>query len=131
MSSFMSSLSTKYVRYFNTRHKRIGHLFQDRYKAVKIENENQWIHLSKYIHRNPLDLPAYGDLPAGRQAVSRRLEEYKYSSYPNYLGTFHQTWVDTEEILSNFGTHKNNSYRKFVEEPIDIAPIYFSAIDYD
>lgn len=124
MGNFMSSLSTKYVRYFNTRHKRVGHLFQDRYKAVKIENEYQWIHLSKYIHRNPIELLSCQDCP-------RRLLEYKYSSYPNYLGLFQQSWVHPEEIISNFGNKQNNSYQNFVEEDLDITPIYFSAIDYD
>ncbi|TRZ54259.1 hypothetical protein D4S03_00365 [bacterium] len=120
MSSFMSSLSTKYVRYFNTRHKRVGHLFQDRYKAVKIETEKQWIYLSKYIHRNPCE-----------ESPRRSLANYPYSSYANYLGNFSQPWLKPNAILSSFGKRKNNSYRKFVEEPIDIAPIYFSAIDYD
>lgn len=124
MSSFMSSLITKYVRYFNTRYKRVGHLFQDRYKAVKIEDGNQWIHLSKYIHRNPLDTIICEDCP-------RRLAKYRYSSYPNYLGLFHQSWVHPEEILANFGSNSNNSYQNFVEESLDITPIYFSAIDYD
>lgn len=121
---FMRSLSTKYVRYFNTRYKRVGHLFQDTYKAVKIEAENQWVHLSKYIHRNPQEILACEETP-------RRLSEYKYSSYPNYLGQFHQSWVHPEEILANFDSNSNNSYQNFVEESLDITPIYFSAIDYD
>ncbi len=120
---FMRSLSTKYVRYFNTRYKRVGHLFQDTYKAVKVETENQWIHLSKYIHQNPLDLPIFKETPCS-------LSEYKYSSYRNYLGNFRQTWINPEEILRNFGNNKN-SYQNFVEEPLDITPIYFSALDYN
>jgi len=124
MISFMSSLSTKYVRYFNTRNDRVGHLFQDTYKAVKIEDENQWIHLSKYIHRNPLDLHPFKESPC-------RLDEYPYSSYPNYLGKFSQTWVQPSEILANFSHQPHNSYRTFIEEQLDITPIYFTAIDYD
>ena len=125
MSNFMSSLSTKYVRYFNTRYKRVGHLFQDRYKAVRIEAENQWIHLSKYIHRNPLGLSSY------YKESPHKLSEYRYSSYPNYLGHFHQKWVRPEEIIVNFGGKQNSSYQRFVEEPEDITPIYLTAIDYE
>ena len=124
ISYFMSSVLTKYVRYFNTRHKRIGHLFQGRYKAVKIENEYQWIHLSKYIHRNPLDLSTFKDSPC-------KLEEYKYSSFQNYLGLIAQSWVHPDEIIANFGDRRHNSYQNFVTEDLDISPIYFSAIDYD
>lgn len=121
---FMRSLATKYVRYFNTRYNRIGHLFQDTYKAVKIETENQWIHLSKYIHRNPLDLPTYKESPC-------RLSDFNYSSYPNYLGLYQQSWINPQEILSCFGRNPSASYEKFVTEDQDITPIYFSALDYE
>lgn len=108
---FMRSLSTKYVRYFNTRYNRVGHLFQDTYKAVKVENEYQLTYLSKYIHRNPLDLANYKkeDMP---------LVDYKYSSYRNYLKLFSQEWLMTKMILDLFSVkNKRNSYQKFVEEP--------------
>ena len=104
---FMRSLSTKYVCYFNTRYKRVGHLFQDTYKAVKIESEQQWIHLTKYIHLNPLDLHPFKESPC-------RLTEYKYSSYPNYLGKFKQSWVKPNEILANISKVGKNSYHNFV-----------------
>ena len=120
---FMRSLCTKYVRYFNTRYSRVGHLFQDTYKAVKVKNEEQWVYLSKYIHRNPLNLPPCEETP-------RRLLEYKYSSYPNYLGMFSQNWLHPEEILGHFHNDRQ-SYQKFVEERDDVTPLYSVAIDYD
>ncbi len=116
---FMRSLCTKYSRYFNTRYKRVGHLFQDAYKAVKITDEYQFTYLTKYIHRNPLDLPACKESP-------RRLGSYKYSSYGNYLGLFAQDWVHKDEILSYFSkTTPRLSYQNFVEEsePDDITLI--------
>lgn len=110
ISHFMSSVITKYVRYFNTRYKRIGPLFQGRYKAVRVTNEYQFTYLSKYIHRNPLDLSPYKESP-------RRLREYKYSSYGNYLQLFTQSWIHSEDILSYFSnTNSHNSYSTFVEE---------------
>ncbi|MFZ2199250.1 MAG: transposase [Microgenomates group bacterium] len=110
MDHFMRSLITKYVRYFNSHYDRVGHLFQDRYKAVHITSEAQFTYVSKYIHRNPLDLPACKDSP-------RRLIDYTYSSYGNYLHLFEQTWVSTEDILSYFSkTNPRSSYQSFVEE---------------
>lgn len=53
---FMRSLTVKYAMYFNRKYKRIGPLFQGVYKAVAIENEPQLVYLSKYIHRNPIEL---------------------------------------------------------------------------
>lgn len=107
ITDFMRSLGTKYSTYFNKKYHRVGPVFQGNYKAVRVESEEQFIYLSKYIHRNPApDHPARSNL-AG----------YKYSSYQNYLNLFNQNWVKTKEILSYF--NKKNpaeAYQKFVEE---------------
>ena len=106
ITNFMRSLITKYAIYFNKKYKRVGPVFQGNYKAVIVKTENQFIYLSKYIHRNPLPLPTRLDL-----------EGYKYSSYSVYLGRYNQTWVDKSELLSYFSKINNNqSYKKFVEE---------------
>ncbi len=126
IDGFMRSLSTKYVRYYNTRNERIGPLFQGPYKAVRIENEYQFVYLSKYIHRNPMDIFTFKESP-------RRLFEYKFSSYGNYLHLFSQTWVNTAEILSLFSDlRKSASYQTFVEygEPDDITIISPLTIDF-
>lgn len=125
IDNFMRSLSTKYVRYFNTRYERVGPLFQGIYKAVKLTNEYQFVYLSKYIHRNPIGTPTCEDNP-------RRLGEYKFSSYGNYLHLFSQTWVNTEEIMEMFSIYnKNSSYSAFVEdgEPDDVTIIAPLTID--
>lgn len=107
MSSFLQSIITKYSMYFNKKYKRVGPVFQGRYKAVMVKNENQFIYLSKYIHKNPLDIFTSGS----------DLEVYRYSSYLNYLGKINQTWVDTTDILSYFSkTNAGSSYKNFVEE---------------
>lgn len=122
---FMRSLSTKYVRYFNTRRHRIGPLFEGPYKAVKIESDEQCLYVSKYIHRNPLSLSPYKESP-------RRLREYRYSSYENYLKLFSQAWVQTELICAHFSqTNPQLSYESFVEQSQseDIARIKHVIID--
>lgn len=127
IDNFMRSLSTKYVRYYNTRHKRIGPLYQGPYKAVRVENEFQFVYLSKYIHRNPIGLTTYEDSP-------RRLVEYKYSSYGNFIHEFNQTWVHPDEILDLFSSSKRGgSYQDFVEdaEPDDITILSSLTIDID
>jgi putative transposase len=125
MDHFMRSLITKYVRYFNTRYERVGHLFQARYKAVRVTSEDQFTYLTKYIHRHPLDLSTFKDCP-------RRLSEYKFSSYGNYLHNFVQRWVSCDDVLSYFSkTNPRCSYQSFVEEsdPDDVALIATAAID--
>lgn len=123
ISHFMRSLMSEYVRYFNTKYDRVGSLFQGPYKAVKVRSQEQWVYLSKYIHRNPLDLPTFQESPG-------RLLEYKYSSYPNYLGYFQQSWVNTDDLLAHFD-HNHQRYQQFVEDQEEITPIYKLALDYD
>ena len=106
IAGFMQSLCTKYSIYFNKKSNRSGPLFQGRYRAVEVTSEEQLIYLTKYIHRNPIDiLPSRTDL-----------EGYKYSSYGNYLKRFSQDWIKTDGILEYF---KNSSYKEFVEETED------------
>lgn len=125
IAEFMQSLILKYVLYFNKKYRRVGSLFQGRYKTVLISDENQFTYITKYIHRNPVDI-----LPAGSGLAG--LCDYKYSSYGNYLGLFTQSWVNTEDILTYFSkTNSRNTYQTFVEETGDVSLVYKEMIDLD
>jgi putative transposase len=109
MELLMRSLMTRYTMYFNKRHGRIGTLFQSSYKAVLIESDAQLLHVSRYIHLNPV---------AGRILKGESLFDQiasQPSSYPVYLGKIKQDWVNTEIILSNFSKSGFSSYQSFVE----------------
>lgn len=107
IANFLKSITTKYSMYFNKKYKRVGPVFQGRYKAVMVKNENQFIYLSKYIHRNPLDILTSGS----------DLEVYRYSSYLNYLGLINQLWVDKTDILIYFSKmNPRETYKNFIEE---------------
>ncbi|OIN89428.1 hypothetical protein AUJ59_01585 [Candidatus Beckwithbacteria bacterium CG1_02_47_37] len=106
LTGFMRAVMIKYSMFFNKKYRRVGPVFQGKFKAVMITNEPQFVFLSKYIHRNPISLAA-GTEPAA----------YSYSSYRNYLGLINQAWLDTSEILSYFSKTKlANSYQNFIEE---------------
>jgi putative transposase len=101
---FMRSISTRYAIYFNKKYKRVGHLFQGPYKASIILEEQYYLHISRYIHRNPL-------------AYTKNLLD-AYSSYADYLKKRETPWVKPEIILSSFGSSENQSiaaYKNFVE----------------
>lgn len=107
IEKFMKSLLTRYVQYFNKRHeKRVGGLFQDTYKGVLVQSEEQLLHLSRYIHKNP-----------AKKGVSLKTMSGT-SSYPNYLGMRRQSWVKPGEVLNYFSKSGFNSYENFVEQNI-------------
>lgn len=111
MTKFIRALMNSYVRYFNRKYKRIGGLFQGIFKAVPIDNDAYLLHLTRYIHLNPLDVEGM-DL--------HKLEDY-YCSYGEYIGRRETPWIVHKEISVNFGSKlagigRFDSYRDFVEK---------------
>jgi putative transposase len=115
IDKFMNSLATRYTMFFNRRYKRVGTLYQSVYKAVLIETEAQLIHLTKYIHRNPLKGEALKGSPG--------IFTLQPSSYPEYMGQRNSAWIHPEIILSFFSkTNPRLSYKSFVLE-VEISKI--------
>lgn len=118
ISKLVLKIATNYSMYFNKKYKRVGRLFQGVYRAVLIKDDNQLIHLSRYIHTNPF-LTSLTSL-AGVTPI--RIEKYPYSSYGDYLGKRNSRWLNTLEVLSLFENAKNNkifdylSYKNFVDD---------------
>jgi len=71
---FLSKITNSYTKYFNTKYKRIGPLFQGTFKAVRVQDDEQLIHTSRYIHLNPLT-----------QYLVKNLRDYQFSSYLEYV----------------------------------------------
>lgn len=117
--AFMSSFGTRYSMYFNAKYKRVGPLFQDRYKAVRMVSDDQLVHVSRYIHVNPVHhgLATQGSFDSAQD--KRALRGWEYSSYPEYLKERNTEWVKTEPVLSFFHPKGKNSYEAFIEGEID------------
>lgn len=120
IKDFIRLVSNGYTRYFNTRHNRIGPLFQGAYKAVFIETDEQFIHVSRYIHLNPLV-----------SLLVKDLRIYQWSSYPDHIGIRDGKLAEKDEILGFF---KNpEEYEKFVLDQasyaIDLAHIKHQLLD--
>ncbi len=86
---FMQKFGTGYTMYFNQKYRRVGGLFQGRFKAVRVEKERHLLYLPHYIHLNPLDLsmPTWrnGKIEKPQKAL-KFLESYRWSSYPDHIG---------------------------------------------
>jgi putative transposase len=113
LSSVMRKILTGYAISFNLRHRRSGHLFQNRYKSILVEEEAYLLELVRYIHLNPL-----------RAKLVRDTEElgfYPWSGHAALLGRRDYPWQDCRYVLSQMGKNlrrAREAYRKFVEEGV-------------
>lgn len=124
IDSFMESLETRYTMFFNKKHKRVGTLYQAVYKAVMVDNEEQLMYLTSYIHRNPLS-KWYG---SKSNTLSYLLDQP--SSLKDYLGKSHSEWLHSEMILSYFSkTNPGLNYASFLNQTDDFTPIQNLTID--
>jgi len=104
LSRIMQNVSLRYTQWFNWRHKKSGHLFQGRYKAVMVDADAYLLELAAYIHLNPV-----------RARITDRPEKYRWSSHRAYLGNENLSWLETNCILSQFSTNVRKSRMKFTE----------------
>ncbi len=97
ISNLMQSIMISYSMYFNRKYKRVGPVFQSKYKASEITKDNYLEHISRYIHLNPL-----------------RWENYPYSSLRYYLGSTSAEWIKPDKILRLFPSREQ--YMEFVRD---------------
>ncbi len=119
LSRCMRHINGLYTQRYNRLQKTDGPLFRGRYKAILIESDSYLAELSRYIHRNPIEM---------KRPMVAQLEKYTWSSYPAYLNkTPAQEWLKREEIYQLLGYRQQyKGYRTFVEYGVDeeIATLY-------
>ena len=115
LSVTMQWLNVSYATYFNRKHRRKGHLFQGRFKAILIDAEVYLKQLSRYIHLNPV-----------RAKIIETPEQYRWSSYSAFIGKQKAPkFLKTDWLLSNFGSNTKEArknYKEFIEG-IDINAV--------
>ena len=107
ITSFMSKTINSYTRFINTKQERLGDLFQGVFKAVHVETDEQLIHLSRYIHLNPL---------VSYVVKEKELTTYLWSSLPEYIEGKSDI-LTLETVLTHFKSPQN--YLKFVLDQAD------------
>jgi len=113
LSTVMRRLLTGYAQQFNRRHRRHGHLFQNRYKSFLCEEDPYLLELVRYIHLNPLRAGVVSDI--------KELSEYKRSGHAVIMGKVKQAWQDTDYVLAYFNKKDNlarKGYAAYVSEGI-------------
>ena len=113
LSRNMRVIMSGYAGYFNRRHHRQGHVFQNRYKSIVCEEETYFLELVRYLHLNPIRAKLVKDLTA--------LDSYKYSGHAAIMGKSKQDWQDIDEVLGRFSESRRAGrrlYRDFMEAGI-------------
>lgn len=85
ISSFMSSVQTRYCKFLNIKYSRVGPIFQGRYQARVIHSANSLLYVTRYVHRNPIDIS--------------QLSSYPWSSFKYFVSRRYPGWVSAKKIL--------------------------------
>jgi len=101
IEKYMRRLCNSYAHYFNTKYEAAGSLFHGSFKSIRIENDEQLLHLSRYIHLNPVS-----------GFLVKEPKDYPFSSYLSYLGKKKLNFLDPSLVLNQFKSRKD--YEEFI-----------------
>lgn len=113
IATVMKRLLTGYAMHYNRRHKRYGHLFQNRYKSILCQEDTYLLELIRYIHLNPLRAKLVADM--------KGLDRYAYSGHSVLMGKVKAEWQNTEYVTRLFDKQLSTArrrYRAFVQKGI-------------
>ena len=116
VAGLMRRLLTGYAITFNRRHRRWGHLFQNRYKSILCQEDPYFLELVRYIHLNPLRAKLVDSVEA--------LDDYPNSGHSALMGIRPVDWQDTATVLNRFGRRKRRArrdYRAFLVSGIELG----------
>ena len=114
LAKFMRRFLTGYAISYNLRHRRHGHLFQNRYKSIVCDEDSYLLELVRYIHLNPLRAKLVQTLEA--------LDRYPYCGHSVLMGKVKHKWQDRDYVLYKFGSKEGEAkrrYRGFVQAGIE------------
>ena len=101
LQEIMHQINNKYSKYFNAKYKRVGHVFQGRYKSIIVQDERYLIGVLRYIHQNPI-----------KANICQTVEEYKWSSDAFYRRGL-KGFVNTDILLSMLDNNKKEAVCKY------------------
>ena len=99
ISIFMNNLCNSYSRYFNTKHKRKGPLWEGRFKKILVESDEHLLHLTRYVHLNPVTAH-----------LVNKPENWQFSSYFEYSSD-----INENRRICNYGSLIDISFRQYKE----------------
>jgi REP element-mobilizing transposase RayT len=124
ISRLMARLGTAHARAFNTRHGRVGHLFQDRFRSAAVESETHLTWLLRYVHRNPIE--------AGLVASLEALARHPWTGHRELVRREPAPLIDVAAVLSWFAPRRDDALRelrRWMEETDEAEPPLGSATE--
>jgi len=107
LSIFMRRLLTGHAIWFNKRHERSGHLFQNRFKSVLCQEDTYFLELVRYIHLNPIR--------ANLVKEFEQLFRYTFCGHGVLLGNMANNWQDVSTVLDHFDQNINTARHRYLE----------------
>ena len=102
LSRILQNLMFRFTRHANRRHRRIGHLFQGRFKSVLVDEQSYLLELVRYIHLNPV-----------RAGIVKKPEQWPWSGHGGYLSSTGETFLDTKWVLGVLGGKPATARRRY------------------
>ena len=119
LSDFMRHFNVAYTSFFNRRHRRTGHLYQGRFKAILIQPDAWLLALSRHVHMNPVRTGRRKRRGVPEQVG--QLWQYRWSSLGGYVSARRrESWVCYDEVLSHVD-HSRQRYGRFVQDGLERA----------
>lgn len=121
LSELMRKVLGGYASQYNRRHKRVGYVFQNRFKSILCNEEDYLLELVRYIHLNPLRAKMITTLA--------QLDRYNWTGHGVIMGNKRRPWQERQEILTRFSKKRAialKRYRTFIQDGINQT----SKIDY-
>lgn len=103
LSRYIGRIENSFTRYFNIKYKRKGPLWQSRFRSIRIESNEQLLHVSRYIHLNP-----------ATSGLIEKPEDWNFSSYKTYIKD--EKFL---KIIPELSIQNPQQYKNFVEDQID------------
>jgi putative transposase len=111
ISKLIQNIAFRYARYINNKEKRVGHLFQGRFKSILVEDGEYLLKLVRYVHLNPV-----------KAGIVEKPENYHWSSHRAYLGMTAFTWLTTNHVYEKFDLSLDvarTCYQRYIDnEPL-------------
>jgi len=102
LGEIMKSIGVRYASFYNWKHNRVGHVFQDRFKSEPIEDDRYLLAVVRYIHNNPV-----------KACIVKNPADYRWSSYSNYMQSAGAYCLDVSLVLRLFSNNQRTAVEEF------------------